>query len=156
MAKTNFTKVEELLQDSITKKKVEGWGKLADIAQKVERPEMRKLVEKASLAAEKVDLDKKALIHALSQAKKKYKDLKFYEAIGISAEELDKLLADVKVLSPEDWARLQGIRAKVAEYKKNEIEQQADKRGNEAIVDGERRKHINKRFNVKDKWLPLK
>lgn len=156
MAKTNFTKVEELLQDSIVKKQVENWGKMADIAQQVVRPEMRKLVEKASLAAEKVEIDKKALVHALTRAKKDYKDPKFYEAIGISPEELDALLKNPKELKSEDWNRLQDIRSKVAAYKKSDIEQHIEKSGDDAIVNEERRKHINKRFNVRDKWLPLK
>lgn len=156
MAKTNFTKVEELLQDAITKKQVENWGKQADIAQKVERPEMRKLVEKASQASEKIEVDKKALIHALTRAKKDYKDPQFYELIGISADELSALLANPKELKQEDWNRLQTIRTLVAEYKKKDIEKHVDKSGDEAIVNDERRKHINKRFNVRDKWLPLK
>lgn len=156
MAKTNFTKVEELLQDSIVKKQVQNWGKMADIAQKVERPEMRKLVEKATFAAEKVETDRKALIHALTRAIKDFKDPKFYEAIGIPADDLDVLLKKSKELKAEEWNRLQEIRGKVAAYKKNEIEQHVDESGDDAIVNAERRKHINKRFNVRDKWLPLK
>lgn len=156
MAKTNFTKVEELLEDAIIKKKVEKWGKMADIAQKVERPEMRKIVEKAGEAVEKAEIDKKALIHALVHAKKIYKDPKFYEALGITAEELDALLKNPKELKQEDWVRLQDIRVKLAAYKKKDVEQHANESGDDAIVTEERRKHINKRFNVRDKWLPLK
>jgi hypothetical protein len=156
MAKTNFTKVEGLLEDSIVKKKVEKWGKMADIAQSVQRPEMRKLVESANEAAEKIAIDKKALLHALVRAKKDFKGPKFYEAIGISSEELDALLSNPKELKPEDWQRLQEIRVKVADFKKKDIEEHIKESGDDAIVTGERRKHINKRFNINEKWLPLK
>lgn len=156
MAKTNFTKVEDLLASSLSNMEVEQLGKLADIAQRVERPEMRKLVEKATLAANKAELDKKALLHGIRKATKDFNNPQFYEAIGMAEEELTGLLKDPKTLKPEQWTRLQQIRIKISDFKKKEIELHSEKSSDQAIVENQRHKHINKRFNVKDEWLPLK
>lgn len=156
MAKTNFSKVEDLLETSLEKMELDKLGKLADIAQSVERPEMRKIVEKAALAATKSEIDKKALLHNIRRSLKQFKEPQFFEYIGISEEELEALLKNTKELKSQDWMRLQGIRQKINEFKKAKEEKNAAQEGNEAIVEKERHKHLNKRFNVKEKWLPLK
>ncbi|MGZ3632982.1 MAG: hypothetical protein ACXU9U_03210 [Parachlamydiaceae bacterium] len=158
MAKKNFTKVEDLLEAGLAKIKANRWGKIADIAQRVERPEMRKFVEKANAAAEKSVLDRTALIHSIHHAIKEYRDpqLKFYESIGIEKEQLQTLLVKKpEELTAEDEKCLQSLRLKIQEFKKVFLENHPEER-DEGLVEKERRKHINKRFNVNNKWLPLK
>lgn len=155
MAKTNFTKVEGLLEAQLAKMEAKDLGKLADIAQKVERPEMRKLVEKASIAAAKNEIDRNSLIHAIQQAIKKFKDPSFYTAIGITSEELQVLLSTPKEnLTDKQWGQLQDLRPKIIEFKKKFTDTHPEA-ADETLVKKERNKHLNKRFNVKDKWLPL-
>jgi hypothetical protein len=156
MAKTNFSKVEDLLDSSLQKMKIDQWGKLAEIAQNVERPEMRKLVEQATLAASQAELDRKALLHALSKALKDFQHSEFYAEIEISRDELAQLIQNPKTLKAEQWVHLQKVRAKIAEYRRREMELHSNESGDRALVAKERHKHINKRFKVKDSWLPLK
>ncbi len=155
MAKTNFTKVEDLLEAQLAKMEAKELGKLADIAQKVERPEMRKLVEKASIAAAKNEIDRTSLIHAIHQAAKKFKEPSFYTALGMTSEELQTLLDTPREnLTNLQWAKLQDLRPKIIEFKKN-FSKLHPEAADETLVNKERTKHLNKRFNVKDKWLPL-
>lgn len=156
MAKTNFSKVEELLQSSLSKIKVERWGKLADIAQSIERPEMRKFAEQATLSAAKSELDKKALIHGLKRTLKETSDPAFFETLGTTASELENLVKEPKLLSQDQWSRLQEIRAKIKEAQSAASPAPSPENSDQTIVQSEREKHLNKRFNVKDNWLPLK
>lgn len=155
MTKTNFTKVEGLLEAELAKMEAQELGKLADIAQKVVQPGMRKIVEKASIAAAKTEIDRSALLHSLHRAIKQFKDPAFYVDIAISKEELAALLnLPREQLIDEQWAKLQALRPKIKEFKKK-FQKMHPESADETLVEGERHKHINKRFNVKDKWLPL-
>ncbi len=156
MAKTNFTKVEGLLEAELAKMEAKKLDKLADIAQNVKRPEMRKMVESAAIANKKTEIDRSALIHSIQSSMKKFKDPTFYTAIGITLEELQALLEIPKEkLDNAQWNRLLELRPKIQEFKKKYIETHPEA-ADTSLIEGERHKHINKRFNVKDKWLPLK
>lgn len=154
MGKTNFTKVEDLLKNNLTKIEMTRLGKLADIAQKVGKPEMRKLIEQASIAGAKAELDRTLLLRAILRAVKEFKTPEFYQAIGISLEELEILLKTPKELSPEDWQRLKIIREKIIAFRKS-YQDAHPETSESALIEKQRHRHINKRFNVNEKWLPL-
>lgn len=154
MGKTNFTKVESLLKDNLTKIEVTRLGKLADIAQKVAKPEMRRLIEQAAIAGSKAELDKTLLLHAIRRGIKDFKTPAFYQAIGISSEELEALLKTPDERPHEEWKRLQAIREKINEFRKSYQEAHPET-SESTLIEKERHKHVNKRFNVNEKWLPL-
>jgi hypothetical protein len=155
MAKTNFTKVEGLLEAQLEKMGAKELGKLADIAQKVERPEMRRIVETASIAAAKNEIDRTSLLHAIRHAVDNYKVASFYTAIGMTSKEL-KALLDIprENLTKLQWGQLLELRPKIKQFKEN-YNKTHPEAGDDSLVKKERTKHLNKRFNVKDKWLPL-
>ena len=155
MAKTNFTKVEEILIESLTKMEMDHLGKVADIVQQIGKPEMRAMIEKATESAARTQVQNSALIHMLRRCIKQFHEPAFYETIGIPEEELKALTKDPSTLEPEEWDRLREIRNEALVYMKEYLERNPDG-GNETIIERERKKHINKRFNVRDKWLPLK
>lgn len=149
MAKTNFSKVEEALIAGLTKMKMRQLLELADKAQAdtgaqaetdaILIPEARRMV----IAALRQDL--KAL---------KRKDTKVYSKLGLQKEGLQKLLDNPASLTPEDWQKIKEIHQKVGEYKKDLL-QQLPEVTDDQLVDSERKKHINKRYNINEKWLPL-
>ncbi len=149
MAKTNFTKVEEALIAGLTKMKMRQLLELADKAQEssgvqaetdaILIPEARRMV----IAALRLDL--KAL---------KRKDTKIYSKLGLRKEGLQKLLDTSASLTPEEWQNVKEIHQKVGEYKK-ELLRQLPEVTDDQLVDAERKKHINKRYNINEKWLPL-
>lgn len=156
MAKTNFSKVEGSLKSGLEKMQRETLGKLADIAQKATRPELKNILEKAAKAASKAVLEKKATLHII---KKCIRDLSlkndFYEFIGIERVDLQGLVGRATELSSEEWRKLTEIKKKIALYK-DEQRKKHPELDDEQIIVNERKRHINKRFNVREKWLPLK
>lgn len=154
MAKTNFTKAENLLKENLTKIEVTRLGKIADIAQKV-KPEMRKLIEQAATVGAKAELDRKLLLRRILRAMKEFNSPEFYQAIGMSSDELETLLKDPSEISPDDWNRLYIIREKIMSFRKSYQETHPEV-SESTLIEKERHRHINKRFNVNEKWLPLK
>jgi hypothetical protein len=158
MAKKNFSKVENLLESGLEKMKADQWGKVADIAQRVPRPEMRKYIESASTAATKTILDRTAVLHSIRRSLKEFRDPKhnFFEVIGIKEDDLQALISkNPGDFTPDDGNLLQELRLKIAAFKADYLEKRPDL-ADDSLVAKERRKHINKRFNINEKWLPLK
>lgn len=139
MAKTNYTKVEELLIQGQERLKIQGW---IDQTKEETTPE---------------DLNPKTyLIHSLEYGLDLLPpdDEKFIELVGITKDEIVRLVGKPETLSEKDWQIVKDIRLKLKEY----LAQIADKMpilSDEELVESERIKHKNKRFNKREKWLPL-
>lgn len=82
------------------------------------------------------------------------KDQNVYTSIGYKKKEINNLLKDASQLSPEDWEKLKQIKQSIEKYKQD-LARLLPHKTDEEQVEEERNKHINKRFNVSDKWLPL-
>lgn len=141
MSKTNFTKVEEALIKGMDQQAVqsllEATGKTA-----------------AGTLSKQTRLALRHLQHDLRWLLKLNKEIA--PTLHLSQAELLRLIqAKPQELTPEDWQRIQELQCLCTEQKQ-EVEKKLAMPSNEAIVRKERRKHINKRFNVSDKWLPLK
>jgi len=150
MAKTNYTKVEEALIAGLTKMSMRHLLELADRAQAGEAatpsetdaiiiPEARRMV----IAVLRQDL--KNL---------KRKDTKVFSKLGIPKEGIQKILDNPTALTPEEWQKVKEIHQKVIEYKK-ELLKKLPEVTDDQLVEAERKKHINKRYNINEKWLPL-
>jgi len=149
MAKTDYTKVEEALIAGLTKLTMRNLLELADRAQAstgaqaetdaIIIPEARRMV----IAALRQDL--KAL---------KRKDTKVYSKLGIPKDGIQRLLENPETLTPEDWQKIKEIHQKVMEYKK-ELLSKLPPVTDDQLIAAERKKHINKRYNTNEKWLPL-
>lgn len=143
MSKTNFTKAEEALSDVLHKMSKEQLLKEADSAQ-------------GKLKAESLEEAKRIQIIAALQRTLKHLyrvDHDIYKKLGIKRKKLEELFAHAAQLSSEEWHLILEIKVKLIEYRK----QMSPISGtNEQLVEEERHEHINKRFNVNKKWLPLK
>lgn len=141
MGKTNFTKVEEALIKSLDQQTVD-----------------QLLAETGKTHEGVVALEPRMLLRHLQQTMKWLlkNDKALHTNLNLERDDLLRLL-EVKAedMKPEDWNRI-GDLLKKCQKLKPEVEKRLGTSSDEALIRKERRKHINKRFNVSDKWLPLK
>ena len=142
MAKTNFTKVEEALRDGIDKMIKE------------------KLLEEADAAQGKSPQKQHATDQLLAKIRHEFKylykqDKDVFKKLGIDDKILKELLASAKQLTQNDLKVLQEVLKRFDLYK-TEMEKQNPQATDEMLIEEGKKQHINKRFNVRDDWLPLK
>lgn len=152
MAKTNYTKVEEALAEGMRKIEVE---KLLIIADENSAPKKgKKKVEQPVQA--KVDPSR---LHRLNWVKRELKALQKlgvnpYVKLKINKEEFAKFLKDPAVLSPQDWEKIQSIKEKITDLKlKRDQEIQGS---DDDLINKQRKDQTTKRFNINEKWIPLR
>lgn len=140
--KTNYTKVEEALKEGMQKYSLH---KLLDEADEAQN------VKKESSPDE--NLTKQKTVISIQRAVKSYSkvDKKFYKKIGYKREDIKNLLSNPDCSQPEVWKNILQLKEKIEAYKKADPSLNFE----EDIVKKERVKHVNKRYNVKDNWLPL-
>jgi hypothetical protein len=147
MAKTNFTKVEEALANGLHHIKVEELLKLADLASDIG----------------KKDLESAALFYgqflSLIENDLKWmhkKESSVYKELKIKKSELKDLILKSRekpsTLSETEMERIKDLKVKVEKYKKEKFPSKPE----DTLIELERKRHIYKRFNVNEKWLPLK
>lgn len=146
MAKANFTKVEKALEEGLTQMTSE---RLLEEASLVNPKGNKKAALPNPQAAALVLKQMKGELRELEKS-----DADIFKKIGMGKSAFKKLLESAAKLTPEEWAHIKEIRTKVEQYKR-ELASKLPHQTDEEIVQKERVKHINKRFNVREKWLPL-
>lgn len=136
MAKTNFTKAEEALTGALQKMSVE---QILD--QSKPKTATEELKERIAIA--------KGLQRDLKRLYRQ--DPEIYKKLEIKRKSFEKSMEDPAKFTEEQWKEILATKNKVDTYVK-----QLPAESNETLIESERHKHINKRFNVNDKWLPLK
>lgn len=149
MAKTNFTKVEEALDQGLRKYSVESLLQAAGPGQKLRNPTIAYSEEKPQTLSKQQTL----LVRELQRDLRRF-EKKSSKELGFSKKELKKLLENPLALTPENWETLQQAKEKLEGYKA-QLAKEPPKQSDEAIVESERKDHINRRYNVNKKWLPL-
>lgn len=143
MAKTNFTKVEDALNEGLLKMNIAGLHEAATTAS-----------QKEPTGSGDPAAQKRLLVAAIQFELKHCKDDQLFAAGGFSRGELKKALQRVEDITPEKWKQLEDFRQKASDYKKSKAEKQPED-ANEKLIDQQKKKHVNKRYNTKDQWLPL-
>lgn len=134
MSKTNYSKVEKALEEGMLRMKTES---LLEEADALKNPS-GKLSEEEE--------EEHALL--LSQLQEELKQLKKEDAKAYKKLAFHKL--DLKKL---EWKEIQEVQHRLDQYKKElPAKMQVS---DQSLIDAEREKHLNKRFNVNDKWIPL-
>lgn len=146
MAKANFTKVEKALEEGLTQMTSQ---RLLEEAANVKSTGKKNTLPPSPQAASVVLQQMKGELRDLEKA-----DADIFNKIGMGKSAFKKLLTAAAKLTPEEWAQIKEIRTKVDQYKR-ELSAKLPQQTDEEIVQKERVKHINKRFNVREKWLPL-
>jgi hypothetical protein len=84
---------------------------------------------------------------------KKKKVDSVYSTLGVT-EEYMYTLYEKETLSPEEEAKVEELEKKAADLRDNFFEKMGVGENN-SYVEKERKKHISKRFKVRENWLPL-
>lgn len=146
MAKTNFSKVEGALNEGLLKLTVKNLLDLADVASGKNVQNPAKIAEARKTLANVLKLELK---HLAKQ------DAEIYTKLQLDKDALAKLMEHSDNLTNAEWDQLLNAKVKVDQFRQ-EQQKALTPEVNEKLVEEERHKHINKRFNINDKWLPLR
>lgn len=140
MAKVQYTKVEDILKEGLRKLSADGLLALADVAAGIgpQKKNPQKIIEQL-----------KAELNFF-----KIKDPDLIKKLSADPKLIQGILKKIDPITEEEWSQLNPFIEQFNTYKKTLKEAATDEK-NESIIESERLKHINKRFNVRDKWLPL-
>lgn len=150
MAKTNYTKVEEALAEGMRKIEV---NRLLDVADE------NAAANSKSKGPAKVKVD---AIHLQRLATINH-DLKLLQKLGtnpyatlkIDKEELQNFTKDPTALTQQDWEKVKIIKEQIAAFK-TELDKKTPQNSDDDLVTQQRKKQITKRFNINEKWIPLR
>jgi hypothetical protein len=146
MAKVNFTKVENAFDKALQKLLIDHLSELAAIANVIQDPQ-------TNLSSKTIE---DIIIRFQKELKKlKKKDPKLYERLNLSPEDELRFALPFNEFMQEDWFRLKNLKVRIDELKHELYGQESLDAEYEKQVSKERRRHINKRFNIRDGWLPL-
>lgn len=148
MAKTNFTKVEEALAEGMRKIEVDKLLQKADENSGKVKESTEEKVKVSTIHLQrlkKVDQDLKSLE---KHGKKPYARLK------INPEEVKRFLKDPSLLTAQDWERVKTIKEQIIAFQA-ELEKKTEN-ADDKIVSNEIKNQKTKRFNINDKWIPLR
>lgn len=154
MTKTNFTKVEEALTVGLRRIQLDKLLEEADEARAKatgqpeappKPPESKELEERRR----KAQILKITLKYLLS------KDPQLYTKLKVKQDEVGKFLDRVDAFNEKELQIFAVLTERIEAVKKEVVAREGSA-GDDALIEQQRRKHITKRFNVQDKWLPLK
>lgn len=146
MPKVNFTKVENAFDKALKKLFIDHLSELAAIANVIQDPQ--------------ANLSNKSIADIISRFQKelkklKKKDPKLYEKLNLSSEEEKRFALPSEEFIQADWLRLKSLKLRIDELKHELYGQEVLDAEYDKQVSKERRRHINKRFNIREGWLPL-
>jgi hypothetical protein len=145
MAKTDYTKVEEALNEGLLRINISGLHDAAMAAS-----DQNPLITDTDTN----NIDRKKLVAALKFEAQHCKSEKLFITAGLSRNALKKLLNNIQDLTPEQWVQLATFHKNAEAFKKEKIASLPSD-ANDKLVEEQRKKHINKRYNTKERWLPL-
>lgn len=146
MAKVNFTKVEGAFDHALRKLFIDNLSDLASIANVLQDPQ-------ANLSNKNL---KEVILRFQNELKKlKMQDSKLFQKLNLSQEEEARLHASADDFNAEDLLRIKALKERIEALKKELQGSETSNPEDDKQIAEERRKHINKRFNTKDGWLPL-
>lgn len=146
MPKVNFTKVENAFDRALQKVFIDNLSELAAIANVIQDPQ-------ANVSSKTIE---EIIIRFHKELKKlKKQDPKLFHRLNLSPKEEERLALPSTEFLQEDWLRLRALKLRIDELKKELYGEESLNAEFDSQVAKERRKHINKRFNIRDGWLPL-
>lgn len=147
MPKISFTKVEMIFTEALRKMLIDRIAELATVVSLSHD-------SNAKISPKTVEKVLKSFQKELKLLKEK--DKKLYDQLKLTEDDEQRFSKSVKDFNTEDWAMLKDFREKIEELKK-EIQgpEPTTQEKDEQHIEKQRIKHINKRFNVRDDWLPL-
>lgn len=146
MSKTNYTKVEKALEEGLVKIKSQ---------QLLEEADALKTLEKKDPKIPTKDVCNAVLTYLDRELKKLRKeDGTLYKELIFQKIDIKKLITNPSLLTPQDWKTVKEIKERIDQHKK-ELSARLPAESDQDIIDHERDRHQNKRFNVSKRWIPL-
>lgn len=147
MTKIDFEKVEKAFEKGVLKIFIDRLIELAELQLDEQDSEQAKksLDELRTKVLEALERDLKRLSKHDAQA---------LEKMGINTTDVKQYIKNPGALTAEDWQKIKSIKQHVDQYKQDMLAA-AEKNMEDDIVQKERVRQKNKRFNVRDGWLPL-
>lgn len=147
MPKVNFSKVEKSFDRALQKLLVDNLSELAAIANVIQDPQK-------SITSKTIE---DIIIRFQKQLKKmKKSDPIFFQKLNLSPEEEERFSHPHAEYTQQDWDRLRTLKLRIDEVKHELYGEDSINVENDTHVEKERKKHIHKRFNIREGWLPLK
>jgi hypothetical protein len=144
--KVDFLKVENILSDTLRKLFIERLTKLGAIANLINDSHSnlpKKMIEEI-------------VIDFQNELKKiKEKDQNLYQKLEISLENEQHFNLSPQQFTQEDWLSLKLLKEKIEDVKRELLGKETFNEHDDKQIEKERRKHIYKRFNIREHWLPL-
>lgn len=149
MAKVNFTKAENAVAEALQKIMVEQLSDLADIAS-----------ESAASAATLKDIqlakqakERSLILYTLycDLGRLQRLDRDFYKGLALKKKSLESLMKNLTEITDEQWQKVLTVKDIVTTKLKKLSALYSD----DQVLQAQRHKSINQRFNVSDRWIPL-
>ena len=151
MGKINFSLVEQALEEGIRRFGIKQLLHLADLSGTLGTG---KDPRQASAFDDK-EIRSLTLMTVAQNLRILYKyDPEVYKKLAINRRNLEDLADHPENLQPTDWEKIQEIRKKIEAFRK-ELHKKVEAMSDEELIQSEKKKHIYKRFNVNEDWLPL-
>lgn len=150
MSRINYTRAELALKANLLKMGIQRVLFLADLASSFGKSNK----SKAPLNAKQEENFQSLMAGIRVEVKKLAKqDASFYDQLELTKEEVKGILQATDPFTEETKKKLQLLAEKLKIYKKHiKTKQPTD----HELVQSQRKKHQSKRFNVNEKWLPMK
>ncbi|MFI0435233.1 MAG: hypothetical protein ACH350_05835 [Parachlamydiaceae bacterium] len=146
MAKVNFSKVEESFEKALQRLSIENLSEFAAIANAIEDPQK-------AMSSKTID---EIIIRFQKELEKiKREDPILFSKLNLSPENEERFSRTAADYTQEDWLRLKELKLQIDELKKELCGKEKIAIECDAHIEKERKRHINKRFNIRDNWLPL-
>lgn len=148
MSKVNFTKAEQALAAGLLKMSVDRLLFLADVASSFGGSKNNSHVSPSR---------KEEFQDQLRELKEELKRLSktnpsFYEDLGVSRDEIKSLFNSIQTSTQEGRKKIRILKTKIKQYRKEKMKDSKD----QELIQSQRKKQVSKRFNVNEKWLPMR
>ncbi len=143
MPRANFTKVESALDEGLRKLMVGQLLNEADVNQGTPSAPGAQAANKQLLIALQHELH---YLHRLG--------LTPYKQLKLRKKKFAGWVEHPETVTEKEWEMIKGLKDKLTQIR-TDYEKKIKVGDNETLVDSERRKHIYKRFNINEKWLPI-
>lgn len=147
MPKINFTKAEKSFDRALQKLFIDHLSELAAIASVIDDPQ-------ANISSKTIEEIIKRFQKDLKKLKKG--NTKLYERLELTEEDEKRFALPANEYTKQDWLRIKGLKLRIDELKHELYGQESRDAEYEKQVKKERIRHVNKRMNIRDGWLPLK
>ncbi len=84
------------------------------------------------------------------------KDGALFDCLDIDPEFLFRISRPIEEFSELEWSQILQLKDRIEELKKELRGKEVTTPEDDRRIEHERKRHVNKRFNVRDNWLPLK